>query len=179
MVVVAISGPHGSGKTTAAKSLSKRFKQLRYVCAGEIFRQQAEEREMSLCDFSKYTERHPEIDRMIDRRTVDAARGDKVLIDARLAGWMAKRADIKILVTAPLKVRVRRIARREGRRYRDVHLETLRRERSEAKRFKKLYNIDIYDYSPFDVILNTEHLSRYETARILGIIVDTVMKRRR
>ncbi len=179
MVVVAISGPHGAGKTTAAQALAKRFKQLKYICAGEIFRQLAEERKMSLCEFSKYTERHPEIDRMIDRRSADAARGDKVLIDARLAGWMAKKADLKILITAPLKVRVNRITQREGHKVHDVYLETLRRERSEAKRFKKLYKVDIYDYSPFDVILNTERISRYETAKILGNIIDIVMKRRR
>lgn len=179
MVAVAISGLHGAGKSTAAKALSKKFKSLRYVCAGEIFRQLIKDRGMTLKEGQRYAELHPAIDRMIDRRISDAARGDKVLIDARLAGWMAKKADIKIFLTAPMKVRVMRIAKREGRRYRDVYDETTRREKSEAKRFKKLYNIDVNDYSVFDIVINTERLSVPEMTKILIVAIGTVMKRRR
>ncbi|MDI6642507.1 MAG: AAA family ATPase [Candidatus Hodarchaeaceae archaeon] len=177
MVVVAISGLHGAGKTTAAKTLVKKFR-LQYVCAGSMFRQLAEERGMALDEFSKYAERHPNIDRMIDRRTADAARNDRVLIDARLAGWMAKKADVKILLTAPLKVRVMRIARREKRRLREVMRETVARERSEIKRFQKFYGIDVNDHSPFDLVLNTGRLSIREMVRILETAVAVAMKRR-
>jgi cytidylate kinase len=176
VVVVAISGLHGAGKTTAAKALANKFK-LRYVCAGSVFRQIAKERGMTLDKFSKYAELHPTIDRMIDRRTADAAKEDNVLIDARLAGWMAKKADMKILLTAPLEVRARRISRREKRDYREVLKETMTRERSEAKRFKKLYGIDVNDHSPFDIVLNTERLSIREMARILEAAVDRAIKK--
>ena len=134
---------------------------------------------MTLKEGQRYAELHPAIDRMIDRGIADAARGGKVLLDARLAGWMAKKADIKIFLTASTRVRVTRIAQREGRRYRDVHDETVRREKSEAKRFKKLYNIDVNDHSVFDIVLNTERLSVTETTKILMVAIDTVMKRRR
>ncbi|MFH1821646.1 MAG: (d)CMP kinase [Methanobacteriota archaeon] len=179
MVAVAISGLHGAGKSTAARALSKKFKNLRHVCAGEIFRQIVKERGMTLKEGQRYAELHPAIDRMIDRKIADAARGDKVLIDSRLAGWMAKKADLKIFLTAPTKTRVTRISNRESRRYRDVYDETIRREKSEAKRFKKLYNIDVNDYSVFDIILNTERLTIPETTKILMAAINTVMKRRR
>ncbi|MGQ9788873.1 MAG: (d)CMP kinase [Candidatus Hadarchaeaceae archaeon] len=179
MVAVAISGLHGAGKSTVAKALAKRFRNLKCVCAGDIFRDFIREKDMSLGEGQRYAELHPSIDQMIDRKIVDAARTGKVLIDARLAGWFAKKADLKIFLTAPIKVRVKRIAQREGRRYRDVYEETVNRERSEAKRFKKLYNIDINDYSIFDIVLNTERLSVAETTKIIAAAIETVMKRRR
>jgi cytidylate kinase len=177
VVVIAISGLHGAGKTTAAKHLARKFK-LRYVSAGDVFRQMAKERGMTLEEFSRYAERHPSIDFEIDQRTVEAAKGKNVLIDGRLAGWMAKRADIKILMTASLEVRVKRIVGREGRRYREVLEETRTRERSEARRFKRFYDIDINDYSSFDLVLNTDRLSVNSMARILEAAVASTMRRR-
>lgn len=177
MVVIAISGLHGAGKTTAARALARKFG-LKYVSAGTVFRQMAKERGMTLGKFSQYVERHPGIDRQIDRRTANVAKKDGVLIDARLSGWMAKGADISILLTAPLGLRVKRIARRERRRYKDVLAETERRERSEAKRFKRLYGIDVNDCSVFDLTLNTERWSVKEMNRVLEFVVEFTIRGR-
>lgn len=174
MATVAISGLHGAGKTTAAKALAEKFG-LRYVSAGTVFRRMAKEQGMSLDEFSRYVEEHPEIDREIDRRSAEEAKSDDVLIDARLAGWMAKGADIKILLMAPLEARVRRIAKREGRSLEEVRKETLARERSEAKRYKKLYGIDVGDHSAFDLVLNTENLSEEEMVRVLELAVGSMI----
>lgn len=178
VVVIALSGLHGAGKTTAARTLVREFG-LRYVSAGTLFRQLAKERGMGLEEFSRYAERHPKIDREIDRRMAAEARSGNVLIDARLAGWMARGADAKILLTAPLETRVRRIAMREGRRYADVLRETTRRERSEARRFKRFYGIDVNDHSVFDLVLNTEHLTPRQMARILRLSTRVLVEGRR
>jgi cytidylate kinase len=177
MVVIAVSGLHGAGKTTAARALVKKFG-LKYISAGTVFRQVAKEKGMTLDEFSRYAERHPGIDRQIDRRTADAAKKDNVLIDARLAGWMAKSADVKILLTAPLKLRVRRIASRERRKYKDVLAETEKRERSEARRFKQFYGIDVNDHSVFDLVVNTEHWSAREMVRMLKLAVSFILKQK-
>lgn len=178
MVVITISGLHGAGKSTAARALVKKFG-LKYMSAGAVFRQMAREKGMSLDDFSRYVEHRPNIDRQIDRRTAEFAKKDNVLIDARLAGWMAKGADVKILLYAPLKVRVGRIIKREGRRYMDVLKETAGRERSEAKRFKRFYGIDVNDWSVFDIVLNTEHFGQKEMVRVLELVVRAVTKQKR
>lgn len=173
MVTVAISGLHGTGKTTAAKALSKEF-DLRYISAGDVFRQMAEERDMSLSEFSNYVEDHPEIDKEIDQRTAEEAKKDGVLIDARLAGWMAKEADIRILLTASLEERVKRISDREDRSYDEVMEETRAREKSEERRYKDIYDIDVEDCSVFDLVLNTEKFGEEEMIRVLKLVVELV-----
>lgn len=178
MVTVAISGLHGAGKTTVAKALAKKFG-LRYISAGEVFRQFAKEHCMSLEEFSRYAEKHPEIDRQIDERTAKMAKIGDVIIDGRLAAWMAEDADIKILLTVPIEVRVRRIAKRERRNYQEVLRETVEREKSEAARFKKFYGIDIDDYSSFDIVLNTEHFSKEETLKLLEFAIGLIIKKRK
>lgn len=163
-MLIAISGDHGAGKSTVARELARRLG-LRYLSAGEIFRRMAEERGMDLQEFSEYAERHPEVDREIDRRLAEAE-GDTV-VDGRLAGWMVKGADLRVLLTAPLEVRLRRIAEREGRDLEEVREETVARERSERKRFKELYGIDIDDLSVFDLVINTSRLGVEEEVEVL------------
>lgn len=175
MVVIAVSGPHGAGKTTVAKFLAKKLG-LRYISAGEIFRKMAAEMNMSLEDFSKYAEKNKKIDEEIDRRTIEEAKKGDVLVDARLAGWLLETADLKILLTAPLETRVRRIAEREGRSYDEVWRETVKREKSEEKRFKKFYGIDLLDYSPYDIVLNTERISIEKMKEIVHTIARAMLR---
>ncbi|MEM2874947.1 MAG: cytidylate kinase family protein [Candidatus Hadarchaeales archaeon] len=174
MPVITVSGSHGTGKSTAAKALARRLG-LRYVCSGDIFRTMARERSMDLKDFSKYAEQHPNIDLMIEGRAAEEAGRGNVVIDGRLSGWTVKRADVRILLTAPLDVRVRRICGRERRRYGEVLRETLAREKSEAVRFKKLYGIDINDHSSFDIIMNTGRISRRKMIDALQAAVEALL----
>jgi cytidylate kinase len=163
-LLIAISGDHGAGKSTVARELARRLG-LGYLSAGEIFRRMAEEKGMNLEEFSEYVEKHPEVDREIDRRLAEAE--GEVVVEGRLAGWMVRGADLRVLLTAPLEVRVRRIAEREGRRVEEVGRETLARERSERKRFKELYGIDMDDLSVFDLVINTSRLEVEEEVEAL------------
>lgn len=174
MVTVAVSGLHGTGKSTAARALADKFN-LRYISAGEVFRRMAGERNMDLTEFSRYVEDHPEADKEIDQRTVEKAKEDNTLIDARLAGWMVENPDINILLVAPFEERIRRIANRENSPYKDIEEETLAREESEKKRFKDLYGIDVEDYSPFDLVLDTNRFDKEAMVQILIRAVELVI----
>lgn len=87
-------------------------------------------------------------------------------------------ADLLIYVTAPLDVRVRRIAQRENRSYDEVLRETLARENSERRRYKEIYGIDITDLSIFDIIINNARLSPEETLRIALEAVKVIIERK-
>ena len=176
-LVIAVSGLHGSGRSTHAIRLSETFG-LRYVSSGTIFRQMAEERGLSLEEMSKLTDEDPEFDKLIDERAKqEASKGDMVL-DATLAGWMAEDADLKIYLMTPPEASVKRIAEREDMSLEDAEKETKVRAESERLRFIEYYDIDITDLSIYDVILNTDLYEPDGTARILKSVVEEYCKSR-
>ena len=171
-LIIAISGPAGSGKTTYAKKLAEELG-LRYISAGQLFRRMANEKGMSLVEFSQIAEKNYEIDKEIDRRTLEEAKRGNVILDGRLTAWVTKDiADLKILLTAPLEVRVKRIANRDKKDYNEVFKETVERERSELKRYKEIYGANPYELSLYDVVLNTSKFTIDAAVRILKKIVE-------
>ncbi|MCD6559737.1 MAG: AAA family ATPase [Palaeococcus sp.] len=153
-LVITVSGLAGSGTTTLCRNLAGYYG-FKHVYAGLIFRQMAEEMGMSLPEFQEYAELHPEVDREVDRRQVEAAKEGNVIIEGRLAGWMVKEADLKIWLDAPLRVRVERVARREKKPYDIAFMETVEREKQNKKRYLNLYSIDIDDLSIYNLVIDT------------------------
>jgi cytidylate kinase len=154
-LAIAISGLHGTGKTTYAQYLAKKYK-LRHISAGELFRQMAKERELSLTELGLAAEQNKEIDQFLDERVKKALRAGDVVVDGLLAGWMAVGTpSLKIYLSSINEVRIRRIASRDGLSQSEATKVTISRELIEKRRFKKLYNIDITELSIYDLVLNT------------------------
>ncbi|MEM2884743.1 MAG: AAA family ATPase [Thermoproteota archaeon] len=154
-MVITISGPHGAGKSTYARHIASKLG-LRHVSAGMLFRKAASEKGLSLKELSGICETDAGIDKAIDDRTVELMKEGNVLVDAQLSGHLARGIDsFKIYLTAPLQVRVERIAKRDGKDVREIMEETLSREASERRRFKEFYGFDIDDLSIYDLVYNT------------------------
>ncbi len=153
-LVITVSGLAGSGTTTLCRNLA-RYYGFKHIYAGLIFRQMAKEMGMTLHEFQEYAELHPEIDREVDRRQVEAAEECNVVIEGRLAGWMVKRADLKIWLDAPMRVRAERVARREGTTVEEAFMAIAEREKGNRKRYLNLYGIDVEDLSIYDLIIDT------------------------
>lgn len=164
---ITISGPPGSGKTTVAKILSDRLK-IKLISAGSVFRQLAKEKGMSIEDFSRLAEMDPEIDILIDKMQKEMAEREKnVIVEGRLSAWMIKDADLKVLIFADAEIRYGRIARREGKDVQIVRQETKMREEIERRRYQKYYNINVDDWSIYDLIINSNRLSAEKIAEII------------
>lgn len=169
--VITVSGPHGTGKSTYAKALAEALN-LRYVSAGELFRDLAKQHKMSLEAFSHRAADDPSIDRMLDERTKAEAKKGGVVIDAQLGAWMVRDlADLTVLLTAPDDVRFKRIAERDGSKVGDAMSETENRESIQKQRYKKYYGIDVTDLSIYDLKIDT---SLYSIERTKAIIIDAV-----
>jgi cytidylate kinase len=173
-MIITVGGPIGSGKTTVAQVLAKRFN-LRHVSAGEVFRQMAKERGMNLGEFSRLAEEDHRLDREVDRRQIEMAKSGDAIVDGRLSGWMID-ADLKIWLKAPLEVRAKRVAEREGKDFEKALKETKEREKSESKRYKEIYSINIEDLSPYDVILNTHLWDAEGVIEIIEKIISSLAR---
>jgi cytidylate kinase len=162
-MIISISGLHGTGKSTIAKRIAEALS-YEYYSTGNAFREKARELNMSLEEFTRHVEKHPEIDNELDEKIIKIAKKGDIVVDSQLSGFLLKSiADLRIILTCPLETRVKRMAERDGTLYDEKMEETLMRENSEAERFNELYNIDLNDVNQikeaYDVIIATEGLS--------------------
>ncbi|EHP85000.1 (d)CMP kinase [Methanotorris formicicus] len=173
-MIITIGGLPGTGTTTMAKKIAERYN-LKHVCAGFIFRDMAKEMGMDLAEFSKYAEENEEIDKEIDRRQVEMAKEGNIVLEGRLATWMLMKNNIKIglaiWLKAPPMVRAERISIRENEDVEEAMKKMLEREKSEKKRYKEIYNIDIDNLSIYDLVIDT---SKWDVDGVFNIICSAI-----
>jgi predicted cytidylate kinase len=164
---ITISGFPGSGKTTVAEILQGQLG-MRYVSTGQIFREKAKTANMSLSNFGRLAENNPEIDQKIDAAQQKILLEDNVILEGRLAGWIAYRNNLpalKIWLDCDQKTRIKRIVNREGNTIDKKKDETDRREKSERTRYQKIYDIDITNTDIYDLVINTANKKPIDIVR--------------
>ena len=166
---ITISGLPGSGKTTVAELLERKLG-MKYIYSGQVFREKAKIYGMTLAEFSAYAEHRPEIDQEIDETQKDILLKGNVILEGRLAGWIAYKHSIparKIWLQCDQPTRIQRIVKREGTDLEKKKKETLQRELSEKKRYKEYYQIDISDTSIYDMIIDTTKKTPQEIVHMI------------
>ncbi len=168
---ITISGLPGSGTTTVAKLLSKELS-MELISAGEMFRQIANEKRLKLEQFSKLAENNDDFDRQIDEKQgEEAMKRENVIVEGRLSGFFVPDADLKIWLEAPVEVRARRIAGREGTAYEEALFTMKNRERSEHKRYEKYYGINLDNLSIYDLIIDSSGWSESDIVEMIKVAV--------
>ncbi|WKZ28894.1 MAG: nucleoside monophosphate kinase [Patescibacteria group bacterium] len=172
-LVVIICGLAGSGKSTAATRISKRFK-LKHVSAGDQFRAVAKERKMSLIELGRYAEKHPEFDKELDRRMMIAAKKGGVVLDGRASAYLSKKLRIpaiKIFLTVDPKISAKRVAKRDGISAATALKTSRQREREVARRLKALYGLDTSSTAYYDAVIQTDRYRPEEVAELIASLV--------
>ncbi len=168
-MIIAIAGPIGVGKSTVARGLADRLG-YRYISGGEVFREIARARGISVVEVNKLAEADSALDREVDQRQRELARAGNCVVESRLSGWMVD-ADLKVWLRAPVEVRAARTAKREGQALAAARAEFIERERSEWTRYKELYNIDMEDLTPYHLVIDT---SRWTAEAIVDALTGLV-----
>ncbi len=153
---------------------------LRHVSVGQLFRRIAEERGLTLAQLSELAERDPTIDLMLDNLARKEAEKGAVVIDGHVAPWLLKDvATLRIAIVASFETRIKRLAQRDGKPIEEVKKETLQREESERRRYLRLYNIDISNFSEFDLVINSERFSPDDIVEIILKALEAICKGRK
>jgi CMP/dCMP kinase len=175
-MIIAISGKAGSGKSSVAKAISKELK-LRHYSVGDVMRQMAKEKGITLLDLNKLAEKDASIDKELDDRLITLGKTEKnFVIDGRLTAFFIPHADFRIFLDAPVKTRAERIlsAQRKDEKHatlKDTITNIEKREESERKRYRQYYNVDYSDRKLYTHVINTEPLSLQQVVeRIVGIV---------
>jgi cytidylate kinase len=169
---ITVSGPPGCGATTLCTQLAAAMS-CPYVSGGDIFRDIAEERGMSLTQLSAKAQESDEIDRALDRHLREIAEqwgmaNKPFILESRLAGWIAgDRADLRIYLDAPDEVRKSRVSDRE-----ETAAEMGVREVGEAGRYESYYEIDSESVDFYDLHLNTARWSKRSVFEIVRAAID-------
>lgn len=173
-MLITVSGPAGSGKSTLAAALAERLG-YDHVSGGDLFRSMAAERDMTPVELNHAAEEDDQIDRDLDRRLrTTASDRDDVVLESRLAGWMAgEYADVRLWLDAPFEVRVDRIADREDKPVAQAQAETTARAESERRRYAAYYDIDVTDLTIYDLVVNTARWGPEETVSFVLRALDS------
>ena len=156
-MLVTISGLPGSGTSTVAMGVAAALGVPR-LDGGTVFRALAAERGLTLAEFGAVAEREPDVDLELDARLAAAVHDGDVVVESRLAGWIAtneQAAGLRVWIACDEQERAARVATREGVDPAAALAANRAREASEARRYRAYYGIDLADLSPYDLVLDS------------------------
>ncbi|MCK4327825.1 MAG: (d)CMP kinase [Candidatus Diapherotrites archaeon] len=184
-MIIVVASQHGAGKSTAVNGLLEAFSGMRKLEMGKKFRELAEEKGMTIDEFSKFLASNPAESDRIDREMDDyqkreIAKGN-IIVDSSLGAMAAEGADIKVLLTCNAETRAQRVLG-GGKRYGDEGAGTvgemarqlIERDKNDQERYKRLYGFDMFDTGNYDLVVDTGETTKNE---VVQKIVDELKRR--
>ena len=163
-MLVTISGLPGSGTSTVAARVAAELG-IERLDGGTVFRSLAAARGLDLAAFSRLAESDPSIDLELDAALAARARAGDVVLESRLAGWIATNeqlASVRVWIECDPDVRAARVAVRDGIEAVAARAANEIREASERQRYAEYYGLDIGDRSIYDVVVDSVERSPAE-----------------
>ena len=163
MVNVTVSGHPGSGTSTLVRGLMDRFVWTS-LNGGDVFREEAKRRGMSLGDFGELCKNELDVDRSLDELLRQRMQGPDAanIVESRLAGWWAYRLELpclRIWLDVSDEERARRVSEREGLTLENALEANRARAAVDGERFLLLYDLVPEDPEPYTHVLDATTLN--------------------
>jgi cytidylate kinase len=144
---------------------------------GDVFRQEAARREMSLGEFGELCKSDLNVDRELDKQLQQQMQDDSSqIVESRLAGWWAYRLEIpcvRLWLDVDETERAKRVVYREGGSIEDALEANKRRSSVDAERFMELYQILPEQREPYTTVLDATNLGSEEVlAAVISILEE-------
>jgi len=172
---ISITGNLGSGKSSVAKILKERGYEI--FSTGNIFRQLAMEKGVSVEEFNRQVNEAAKrgdrsVDKMIDDTTTKISEErDNIVIDSRLA-WHFAPKSFKVFLITDINESSRRVfhdsVRAKSESYKsqeECKRALINRQKLETVRYKEIYDIDYYDMSNYNLIIESTNALPEEIAQ--------------
>ncbi|MBY0310175.1 cytidylate kinase family protein [Patescibacteria group bacterium] len=165
--IITISGKPGSGKSSTADKVAELLSYTRHS-SGDMVRTILKEKGMTLEKYNAEAEDDHDLDALVDERLRALRDMEDIVVDSRLGFyWLPE--SFKVYLDLDLSVATARIykdtvsnSRRSGEdasSLDEVARMVEKRVSSERNRFKAMYNVDPYNRSHFDLIIDTSNHS--------------------
>jgi cytidylate kinase len=187
-MIITFNGDHGSGKSTIAKKIAEEIDYPRYYM-GQIFRDLAKKRNLTLIEYLKLGETDSSIDKDVDDRIVELAKEKKDFVIESRTAWHFIPESLKIFLKVDeaegVKRMFRHLKKSDDRDNEDKRLKTLqdvlqsnrKRKSADDKRYKKYYGIDGNDMNNYDLVLDTTNLSIDEVFQKILLFIQNKMQK--
>jgi cytidylate kinase len=184
-IVICICGMAGTGKSTLAKKLAQKYG-LKYYSGGDALRGLAAEKgyDSSLngwwesaegLRFLELRKSNPSFDKAADEKLLEYAAQGNVLLDSWTMPWLIK-GGFKIWLAASVEKQAERIAQRDKMTVEDA-MQALKEKEARTKAiYKQLYGFALgEDFSPFNLVLDTDNLGAEEVFQVLCMVIDNIV----
>lgn len=176
--IITISGKPGSGKSSTADKVAELLGYTRHS-SGEMVREVLAKKGLTLEEYNAEAKENHDLDALVDER-LRALRSKKdIVVDSRLGFYWIPES-FKVYLDLNLSVATARIYKdsvtnsqrgvERAASLDEVARSVEHRVRDERSRFKALYNVDPYNLSNFDLIIDT---SRHSPQTVALTVFDT------
>jgi cytidylate kinase len=169
-LIISFNGQEGSGKSTVSLMLAKHLN-LPHYYMGQIFRDMAKEKSLTLLEFRKVCDADPSFDKKVDDYLVQLSQEQSQFVVESRTAWYFIPQSLKIYLQVDSRVAAERIFKglveKNNRGNEDTNLTTveniqnsiLQRRKEDSERYFSLYGIHQDDAKNYDLVLDTTHLT--------------------
>jgi len=179
-MIISFGGSIGSGKSGVARRIAEKLG-WPYYDMGDIRRKLAAERGMTLEEFNTLGETDPKTDTDVDEYQVKLGKENDNFVITGRTSWHFIPHSLKLFLKVDPRIGAERVFRSLSGRNEadgldsvdDVLAANQRRVESDRLRYKKYFNIDVYDESHYDVVIDTSAITQDEAfAKVCAILEE-------